>query len=781
MCLKESSGSRSLRLNFIAQAARKAMTSPGGKFVTAAPVFLAISAGNAFAQVPSPTTSNAPTAVEASSQLEQVTVTATRRSTGLQQVPSTVQSISSAMLTDLSVQAVSDLPALTPGLVTAKAATVVTFLRGVGINSSGFTTEAPVAIYLDGLYMPNPASGVFSFNNIERIEVLKGPQGTLYGRNSTAGLINVVTREPEKEPRMDISVGYESYNTTNQNFYGSTPIADDLFFSVSAMSSKQEKGWGTNVVTGSEIMKRDEQGFHMKLLWKPVAGTKVTLSGFNDHTNSDIGLVSPLFPGSVGIDGTRSLGKYELASRRDPRGVSDQSNMGLKIEHDAGFANFLSITGYQEAKSIQDFTQNGIPGNAVVRQSASETTLSGNSKALSQEFQLSSKSSASPLDWIVGSYLFKNDTTIGQDIWTTCVEATCATGTPARYSAAPTTKSWSVYADGTYKIKEDTRLTLGTRYTEDTKGLAGSVVPLAGYPNSVSTLPSTTVLHPGDPYTGNPTGIPTSITFPKTTYRAVLAHDLASNVNTYVSLNTGFKSGEYNPGVFTNLPSKPETLTALEVGLKSELLDRRLRLNAALFQYDYKDMQLRSMAPPAPAGQFLQLNAANATVKGIDLDFSYRATNKFTVTGGFEVLDAKFDSFAGGACYTPTPLPGTLGGVTTAKCDLSGYAMPNAPKFSSSLGFKYSTSTDIGRLVFAANDQYRSAYPFVADGSLKSDAYHLVNASVTWMSPDSKYDVQLYGKNIGNKYYATGASVLGNNIMYPGAPRIVGVTLGYHY
>ena len=367
MCLKESSGSRSLRLNFIAHAARKAMTSPGGKFVTAAPVFLAISAGNAFAQVPSPTTSNAPTTVEASSQLEQVTVTATRRSTGLQQVPSTIQSISSATLTDLGVQAVSDLPALTPGLVTAKAATVVTFLRGVGINSSGFTTEAPVAIYLDGLYMPNPASGVFSFNNIERIEVLKGPQGTLYGRNSTAGLINVVTREPEKEPRMDISVGYESYNTTKQNFYGSTPIADDLFFSVSAMSSKQEKGWGTNVVTGSEIMKRDEQGFHMKLLWKPVAGTKVTLSGFNDHTNSDIGLVTPLFPGSVGIDGTRSLGKYELASRRDPRGVSDQSNMGLKIEHDAGFANFLSITGYQEAKSVQDFTLNGIPGNAVAK------------------------------------------------------------------------------------------------------------------------------------------------------------------------------------------------------------------------------------------------------------------------------------------------------------------------------------------------------------------------------------------------------------------------------
>ena len=784
-CVRASDEATTWKLNFIAQAVRKAMTSQGAVLAAAVPAFLAISAGSASAQVSAPTAASVPAEAEAQPGLEEVTVTATRRSTSLQRVPGTVQSISAAMLSDLGIQAVSDLPALTPGLVTAKAATVVTFLRGVGINSSGFTTEAPVAIYLDGIYMPNPASGVFSFNNIERIEVLKGPQGTLYGRNSTAGLISVVTREPEKQPRMDVSVGLESYGTTNLSFYGSTPLSQDLFLSVSAISSKQDRGWGRNVTTGNEILKKDEQGVHMKLLWKPATGTKVTLSGFYDHNNSDIGLVSPIYPGSVGVDGTRSLGNYELAARRDPKGISEQSNVALKIEQDVGFANFLSLTGYQDSKSTQDFTTNGIPGNPVLGQSAVESTLSGYSKALSQEFQLSSKPSASPFDWIVGAFLFQNDTTIGQDVWGTCVGTVCAAApTPTRTSASPTTKSSSAYADGTYKILDNTRLTLGIRYTEDTKGLSGSQGPLAGFPNSVVALPPTAVLHPGDPYAGNPAGIPTSISFPKTTFRAVLAQDLSQDVNAYVSFNRGFKSGEFNPGVFNNPPSNPETLDAIEFGLKSQLLNRRLRLNAAVFNYDYKDMQLRSTAPPAPPGGFLQLNAANATVKGLDLDFSYRATSNLTLNGGFGYLDAKFNTFIGGTCFTLRPIVGAvLGGVASAPCDLSDRPMPNAPKLSYSLGFKYVADTAVGPLVLSANDQYRSDYPFVADGSLQNEAYHLVNASATWTAPGDHFDIQLYAKNLTNKYYATGATggIVGNNVMYPGAPRTIGITLGYHY
>ena len=220
------------------------------------------------------------------------------------------------------------------------------------------------------------------------------------------------------------------------------------------------------------------------------------------------------------------------------------------------------------------------------------------------------------------------------------------------------------------------------------------------------------------------------------------------------------------------------------MGLKSQFFERRVRLNASVFNYDYKDMQLRSTAPPAPPGGFLQLNAANASVKGVDLDFSYRATSSLTLNGGFEYLDAKFETFTGGTCFKPRPIAGpVLGGVTASACDLSGYAMPNAPKFSSSLGFKYAIDTAAGPLVLTANDQYRSDYPFVADGSLQNKAYHVVNASATWTPPNDHFDIQLYVKNLTNSYYATGATggIVGSNVMYPGAPRTVGVTLSYHY
>ena len=791
VCSRAPVEARRWKMNFIAQAVRKAMTSQGFMLAAAVPAFLAISAGNVSAQVSAPAAASAP-AADASAALEQVTVTATRRSTSLQQVPGTVQSISASTLSELNIQAVSDLPALTPGLITAKAATVVTFLRGVGINSSGFTTEAPVAIYLDGLYMPNPASGVFSFNNIERIEVLKGPQGTLYGRNANAGLISIITREPDDTPRMDISVGRESYSTTNLNFYGAKPLAENLFLSIAVIASKQDKGWGRNVITGNDIMKKDEQGAHLKLLWKPAAGTKVTLSGFYDHNNSDIGLVTPIFPGTVAVDGTRDLGHFQYAARRDPKGITEQSSAALKIEHDAGFANFMSLTGYQRSKSDQNYVANGIPGNPVfaagVLQSGVESTLLGESKTASQEFQLSSKPSASPFDWLAGAFFLRNDTALGQDTWGTCLGAVCAPIlVPTRLRVNPTTRSSSFFADGTYKIWEHTRLTLGVRYTADTKGISGVQMPLAGLPNSVAALAPTAVLHPGDPYTLGGVaypGIPTSVKFPKTTFRAVLAQDLAKDVNAYLSFNRGFKSGEFNPSAFNNVPSRPETLDSIELGLKSQLFDRRLRLNGSVFNYDYKDMQLRSTAPPAPPGGFLQLNAANAKVKGMDLDFSWRATNKLTLSGGFEYLDAKFGTFTGGTCFTLRPIAGAvLGGVVSAACNLSGYQLPNAPKFSSSLGFKYSVDTAVGSLLFAANDQYRSDYPFIADGSLKNEAYHLVNASATWASPSGHFDIQFYAKNLGDKYYFTGASggVVGNDIMYPGAPRTVGMTLGYHY
>lgn len=732
--------------------------------------------------VVAPAAAQAEVAAAAPQGLEEVVVTSTRRATSLQQVPGVVQAISSSTLTALNINGTEALGQLVPGLTINRSGGIVPFLRGLGVNNSGYATEMPIAIYIDGLYLPNSSGGLFSFTNIERIEVLKGPQGTLYGRNSTGGLINIITSEPDGTPSVDASLGFASYQTVTANVYGSTAIADNLFASVAVFHEKQSKGWGRNIFTGRENMKSEETGVQAKLVYKPAAGTKIILSGIYNYNNSDKGLVQAIFPGSIGSDGTPYLGRYRNSARRDASAPYTASTGSLKIEQDAGFASLMSLTGYQTSHQQVMFTQNAIPGNPVAGQSATESNIYGKNETFSQEFQLSSKPSASPFDWILGAFYYHDNTTQRLENFQTCVGAVCAPGTPNRLTGYPTIRSESAYADGTYKILPGTRLTLGLRYTRDDKALTGLAEPLPGLPNSVAALPANTLFHPGDPFLVAGVlqpGIPTSFSQSKLTYRAVLAQDFTKDIHAYISANRGFRSGTFSAVNFNNPPVRPEILDHYEVGLKSELFDRRLRLNLAVFNYNYTDIQVRSTAPPALPGVPIAINAAAARVKGIDADFQFVATNALSVMGGFEYLSAKYSSFPGGTCSTPRPAPAF--GVVTVACDLSGRSLINAPKYSATLGVQYRIETSHGQFALAVNDEYKSSFPLTLDNSLQQAAKHLLNSSLTW-SPVERYSVQLYGKNLTDRYYFVGAQTAGtSNIYRAAAPRTFGMNLRYRF
>lgn len=717
--------------------------------------------------------------------VQDIIVTATRRATSLQKVPVSVIAVQGDTIAALNIKSTADLPQLAPGLTVVRSGGIVPFIRGVGANNAGFTTESPVAVYLDGIYLANSASGLFAFNSIERIEVLKGPQGTLYGRNSTGGLINVITRSPEDKGRVDASVGYANYDTWTGNFYGSTPLTDTLAANVSLVYSDQKDGWAKNNFTGNDVMKQKELGILSKLLWRPGSDTKVELRGLYDYNSSDLGLTVALQPGATGVDGTGYQGKYRTNTRFDPYAKLREYSVSLKIEQDLHFANLLSLTGYTHARQPLAFTQSGIPGRAVAGQSAIETAIFGKSKTFTQELQLSSQASDSPFQWIGGLFYLRDNTMVRLDAFGTCIGTVCAAAPlPTRTTGYPTTRSISGYGEGTYNVTDTTHITLGARYTRDKKGLTGLAEPLRGLPNSPAALPATVPLVPGAPYAGNPAGIPTSVTFSKVTFKGVLAQDFTDQVHGYVSFNRGFKSGGYNPITFSNPPSRPETLDAFEVGLKSELFDRLVRLNLSAFHYDYKDIQLRSTAPPAPVGGSILINAAKARSNGFDAEFSFVPSRALTINGNLEYLDAKYKSFPGGTCVTTRVVGGAiLGGSAAATCDLSGAPLPQSPKFSYNIGFVYTLETDMGRFALAANDGYKSRYNFAPDGRIRNAAYHLVNSSLTWTAPGGGYDVQLFVKNLTNAYYyATGqASTGGNDLYLPGAPRTYGVTAGVHF
>ncbi len=712
--------------------------------------------------------------------LQDIVVTATRRATNLQKVPATIDVASAAKLDALNIKNVAGLGALVPGVSVNKTGGFVPFIRGIGSNNSGYS-ETSVAFYVDGLYVPNSSGELFAFNNIDRIEVLKGPQGTLYGRNTTGGLINVITRAPTDTPTLDASVGYGSYNTTTANFYGSTALTSNLAVNLALYHQKQADGWGRNVFTGDDVLKSNETAAYGKLQWKSGPDTNVTLSGIFDYNNSDKGLVTTIVPGTYGTDGTPYLGRYRSSTRFDPSAPYHGYIGSLKVDQDLGFANFFILAGYQTSHQLQSFVQNGIPGKPVAGQSASIQIIHGRNKTFSTEIQLSSKPSASRLDWLVGAFYYHDNSQLVLDSAVTCVEGVCAPGTPTRNAGYPTTRSYSGYADGTYNLADSTRLTLGLRFTREEKGLTGIVTPLAGYPDSVSTLPASTVFYPGAPYAGNPNGIPTTTSFSKLTYRAVLAQDFGNDVHGYISYNRGFRSGTYNANAFTNPAVRPEVLDAYEAGLKSELFERRLRLNVSAFYYDYKDVQVRSAAGLPLGSPSLLQNAAALHARGIDAQFDFAPVHGLSITGGLEYLHSRFASFPGAACTKPRLPSGTvLGGLTSTACDLAGYPALVAPDFSVTLGAAYTVETDAGSFTLAANDGYKGRYNFTFDGTVQQSPHHLIDASLTWRSLGNRYNAQIFARNLLNQYYYAGGQASTTFVYTPGEPRTFGVQFGVH-
>ena len=568
-------------------------------------VAIVSAAGAADAQTATASPGDATATAPSSDSLQDIVVTATRRNTDLQRVAATVEALPASTLATFNITGVDKLPQLVPGLTVVPSGGNNIYLRGVGSASTGYN-EAEVAVYIDGIFLPNPAISIYSFNNIDQIEVLLGPQGTLYGRNATGGLISITTHDPGEAARVDASLGYANYDTFQQNFYGSTPITDNLAANIAVYHSKQNRGWTRNVYTGNTEQKSVETGIQQKFLWRPTAGTKVTTDFIYDYNDRDYGYAPEVYPGTVAPDGSPSQGQFRDSLPIDPTAPLRVYIGSLKIEQDLGFANLKSQTSYISSNQSVTFTA-GYVGTTTAGQGSTLDRIDEGGHTFSQEVQLASKTSSDArFDWLAGAFLYKDDTRIAINAYTYCFGNVCAPGAaPNTNTGLPTTRSYSGYVDGTYRFFKATRLTLGLRYTDETKGLSGSVTPLAGFPNSVAALPATTIFYPGQPYPGNPTGIPKRLHFDKLTYRIVLAQDITDQIHVYVSDNLGFKAGAFNANVFTNPPALPETLHAYEAGLKSELFDRKLRLNLSYFHYDFKDVQVRSTAPPAPVGNAL--------------------------------------------------------------------------------------------------------------------------------------------------------------------------------
>lgn len=695
-------------------------------------------------------------------QVEEVIVTAQHRAENLQSVPIAVTAVSASSAEKLGVVNSKDLSNAIPGLQLQQQVNgAVPFLRGVGSTTGAVGNEASVATYVDDVYVSSIVGTLFQFNNVDSIAVLKGPQGTLFGRNATGGVIQVRTRDPSTSgPSADMSVGYANYNTWSGSFYGNVAISDNLAANIALFADDQQDGWGKDLITGEKTFTRKDFGVRAKILWTPTTDTRVLLSADYNDTHNEDGMGFHVIQGSLGVGGTPYAGFYNTYDNANDFAKTKQAGASLKIEQDLHFARLVSITAYRNTRGFIRLDQDATPIPIVL------APIHQQDQTATQELRLLSPAE-NKIQWILGGFYFRN---IAEYDPLALQGLAAAPFSELDIYGRQKSKSIAGFAQATVEVFADTHLTGGIRYTKDDRNivghnegqLGGAVIPL------------------GPVFTQ-------SVSNSEWTYRVALDHQFTPDILGYVSFNRGFKSGVYNLLSFSKPPVDPELLNAYEAGLKTELFDRRLRINMAGFHYDYTNIQVQEII----SGATFSLNAAKATINGFDLDFTAAASRNLTISGGFSILDGHYDVFPNGPVNLPTPAVCTpaphttgapTGGNTVCSADLSGNDTVRTPKFSGNISADYVAPTQHGDLDFALSYYYNSGFAWDPDNRVKQDSYGLLGASVGWVAPNQNWGVRFWGRNLtGTKYcsYATATSLLDS--CGPAAPRTYGVTVSAHY
>ena len=700
-----------------------------------------------------------------------IVVTAQRRSERLQDVPVAVTAVNAARLDAVGIQNTLDLSKVTPGLTFAQTSGFgQPHIRGVGSSTNGPGLEQPVATYIDGVYIASAPSSLLTLNNVERIEVLKGPQGTLFGRNATGGLIQVVTRDPKTTFSGAANISYANYQDVVGDVYVTGGLSNNLAADIAVRYETQGKGWGRNFGTGNESGKLNHDfAGRAKLLWEPSAETQVRLAFDYENRSSsrEAQRIDSQYPGT--FDNIAFGGPFPQGGVHDKNSNLDEvfklkaGGVSAQINQTLGGVELQSITAYREsAYSFPiDVDETPVPIIQI-------NPLRSTGKQFSQELQLS-PSDKGRLKWVAGLFYFGSNDQYNPGVVSfapTPISPVPGAAVEQSTRDRQLTRSFAAYAQATYEVLPDTNLTMGGRYTYERKKIDGfSDLSVNGV--HFSTTP---IITPAS-------GIPTKVHFQRFSYRVALDHKFGRDILGYVSYNTGFKSGGYNLGSPDNPPYRPETIGALEGGIKSEFFDRHLRLNMSAFRYMYTNIQVGRYV----GGNIFLYNGAKAENYGADLDAELVVANGLNLTAGLSYLHARFNSFPNADFIAPIPnLPPNFG--TTVPGSADGKRLPFSPTFTVNLGANYKVVTTVGDFAFNANYYRTSKYYAAPDNVLFQKAYGLVDLSLGWTAPKGEFSVKGFVRNVADtEYKTTMIETTAGPVVTYGAPRTYGVALGYKF
>jgi iron complex outermembrane receptor protein len=689
-----------------------------------------------------------------SGQLEEVVVVAQKRSENLQNVPISVDAVSAVDLEHKGPVDITELRTLVPALNTTNTNGRLTMsLRGIGTTGVGPGVDNPIALYVDGVYFGSTVAGLLALDNVKQIEVLKGPQGTLFGRNATGGLVQVITKDPTSTPSGSLDFTYGNFQTEIGRFYVSDGKDGVFAADFAGYVKHQGLGWGTNLFDGRDIYNVDHDvALRSKWLFQPFEEGRITfIADYEDSHDTMLPFTRPPGTRSPFVAGLAPDLGWDTDTDWTPPHTVKSGGLNLRVDQDFANLKFASISAYRA-----DRVYIGNDWDATPYDFASYYFIQHDHQ-FSQEFQLSS--APGRLTWTGGLYYYHESSNAP------AVLRFAYLGFNAGLLGTELIDSEAVYGQGTYAITPSTNLTVGARYTGEQRKIqdaAFPVYPLFALGDSVP-----------PPGPGSSFFPDARVSFNKPTYRIALDHRLSEQEMVYASFSTGFKSGGfsvYGPGA---PPFQPETLDAYELGLKSDLLDRRVRLNAAVFDYEYKDIQVAQDV----FGGYNTTNGGKARSYGIDLDLTAAVTSALHITAGLVVLEPKFTEYMGCALGVPG------GGGPPPPGDCSGKLLPLASKATANLAADYLWALSSGDLDFNVNGYYNNGYYFEADNVIHQPSFGLFGANLRWTSRSSGLFLSAFGRNLGNKrtiaYGATQGT--GAQELLWGEPRTYGLTVGYKF
>jgi iron complex outermembrane receptor protein len=675
---------------------------------------------------------------QAAAQMDEIVVEAARRAQDLQTVPIAVSAFGTEQIAKLQIDTTQDIGDNVPNLqtytVTAGAQALQLHARGASVQNPGFnTSESPVGFYVDDVYHGRLATINLDLNDIERIEVLRGPQATLYGRNTMAGAVKVYSRTPGDELWANASAGYGDYETLDlKGSIGGPIIEGALAASVALVYKERDEGWQDNPATGAEPGEYENKMGRVKLHYYGLENLDATLSVWAVDADNDGYNGVPYVPFDSAKPSTPLGDFYDNFSPPGTNsGETEQSGFTLDWTYDFGPVQLRSITAFSDIDDDFDFDLAGggfagfpgVPGLLV----DSESTM----EQWSAELQLLGNSFGERLDWIAGVFYMNEDGDqdyqgFSSDGVTNFVDFLEATDTE--------TDSYAVYAEGTWKFTDRLSATAGLRYTEDEKDYT---IVCADGPGGTSTCIPTT--------TGNTVRL--DETYDEWTPKFGVDYQFNDAWMGYATVSKGFQAGGFQTLCFGNLQCAdddydPQKVWSYEAGTKADLLDDTVRLNAAVFYAAYEDIQQTVLTPvldgtgqPIPGFfTFPTDNVDDVDVWGIELETYWTPTEGLNVFGSLGYMDADDVSFTD-----------NIGNPVSRE-------LPSNPDLSVRLGFDYTRElTSALEIFFGADLNYSDNYYSEVTNALEIEDYMRGNGFLGVGRPDGRWQVIGTVKNISDE------------------------------